>query len=133
MLRLSQGKHNDTGRDSWPTVPCAPGSFNPNGGAEQCLPCASDSYAPARGSHNCTTCPANMLGSADRESCVEDERLKALLSQPSMVEILFSKGVAIYGAVIIAVAYTALAAVLQYKKEQLGPPKWRSWIDFRLC
>jgi hypothetical protein len=64
-----------------------------------------------------------MLGSADRDSCVEDERLKAPLNQPSMVEILFSKGVAIYGAVIVAVAYTALAAVLQYKKEQLGPSK----------
>ena len=120
-----KGTHNnDTGASSLAScVPCAPGSFNPNAGAEQCLPCASDSYAPARGSHNCTTCPANMLGSADRESCVEDERLKAPLSQPSMVEILFSKGVAIYGAVIIAVAYTALAAVLQYKKEQRGPSK----------
>mgnify|MGYP005703679455 CR=1 FL=1 len=64
-----------------------------------------------------------MLGSTDRTRCVEDERLKALLSQPSMVEILFSKGVAIYGAVIIAVAYTALAGVLQYKKEQLDPSK----------
>ena len=53
-----------------------------------------------------------MLGSTDRTRCVEDERLKALLSQPSMVEVLFSKGVAIYGAVIIAVAYTALAGVL---------------------
>ena len=48
-----------------------------------------------------------------------DQGLEALglVAQSSMVEALFSKGAAIYGAVIIAVGFTSLAGLLQYKKE----------------
>jgi hypothetical protein len=61
-----------------------------------------------------------MTSNTDKTGCEKDKVLEALSNLPpqsSVLDALFKKGVASYGAVCIAVAFTALAGLVSYKKE----------------
>ena len=102
-------------------APCLKGSYS-GSGARECTNCTLGNYQDKAGQTACMSCKSlgsTMTSTADRAGCVVDQGLEALglVAQSSMVEALFSKGAAIYGAVIIAVGFTSLAGLLQYKKE----------------
>ena len=58
-----------------------------------------------------------MTNNLDHTGCVIDDRLSSL-SQPSLIDTLFNRGAALYGAGSIAAAFVALCAILQFNRQK---------------
>ncbi len=102
---------------------CPAGKYSASG-AIVCTNCTLGTYQNQTGQTECLSCKSigsTMTSDADRTGCESDKELEGLSSTPhgSIIDALFERGVALYGAGGIAVTFTAVAGVLQFKKEKV--------------
>lgn len=100
---------------------CRSGTFSAEG-ASQCTLCAKDDYAPDAGMRICKSCKSDegylMTGSEDRTQCVRDEVLASSLAGIDFVQLLFDRGVGLYGSAIIASVFLLAAAMITMVREK---------------
>ena len=96
---------------------CTPGTMGDKSGLAACTPCPLGQYQEGSGQAGCKSClelGEYMISNAQSTGCVLNE---ALLSK-SLVEVVFDKGVALYGSVAVAAAFVTMAAIMQFHRER---------------
>lgn len=97
-------------------LPCPPGTYGDKGGLGACITCTEGMYQPNSAGLSCKSCTReNKLhtSNAQHTGCIVNEDL---LSR-SVVEIIFTDGVAWYMTFVIATAFVAACAYMQLKRE----------------
>jgi hypothetical protein len=85
-------------------------------GSSQCLQCGKTEHQPEKGQTACLECAGvGKIGNAERTSCIVDPAF-AKLSGPSLVDSLYSKGLALYVAFSIAALFTGVIFLVHFKK-----------------
>jgi hypothetical protein len=101
---------------------CERGKFSSLSGAQACSPCPDGYYQPDIGMSDCNNCKldfgATKTSNGDHTACITDS---SLLSA-SVLDTLFDKGAAWYGAGAMAGLFLALVGVLQLKREKSIKP-----------
>jgi alpha-tubulin suppressor-like RCC1 family protein len=95
---------------------CPLGTFGNSEGLSVCTACSRMSYTTSPGSTQCEECTElNTIGNADHTGCVIDTSAVG----PSLIETMYTKGVALYGAFVITACFAGIVALMQFKKEKM--------------
>ena len=94
-------------------VSCVAGKFTAFNSSVSCLQCDRLSYAPAVGSTACLPCSVGYIADDARSTCVVDPDAIGALENQSIVDAMYSKGVALGGAGIVAAVFVALSCIVQ--------------------
>jgi alpha-tubulin suppressor-like RCC1 family protein/FtsZ-binding cell division protein ZapB len=95
---------------------CPAGTFAFTNGSSQCLQCGKTEYQPEKGQTMCFQCAGvGRIGNVERTSCIVDPAF-AKLNGPSLVDSLYSKGLALYITFSIAALFTGATFLVHFKK-----------------
>ena len=96
---------------------CPAGRFSSTKGSSQCTLCGTSEYQPLEGRSSCLECTkVGKIGGPDRLSCVEDPDFAALAGD-SIVESLYTKGIALYVSFTITALFVAISFLVHFKKQ----------------
>ena len=96
---------------------CPAGYAAGQNGTAACVQCSLGQFQPQAGQAMCHVCTVyynddTLTSNADRTACIVNDKLLAM----SVVEVLFWRGAALYGAFIIAGAFVAMSAVMERRR-----------------
>ena len=96
---------------------CPAGRFSSTNGSSECTLCGKSEYQPLEGQSSCLECTkVGEMGGPDRLSCVEDPDFVALAGD-SIVESLYTNGIAIYASFTITALFAAISFLVHFKKQ----------------
>ena len=96
---------------------CPAGRFSSTNGSSECTLCGKSEYQPLEGQSSCLECTkVGEIGGPDRLSCVEDPDFAALAGD-SIVESLYTNGIAIYASFTITALFVAISFLVHFKKQ----------------
>lgn len=92
---------------------CPIGKFIPTSGSTSCLICDYDRISVSIGAKNCSQCPGGQIADRNHVNCIDNPG--DTLASTSIVHILYSKGVAVALAMVVASIFVLLAVFLHMK------------------
>jgi hypothetical protein len=96
---------------------CPAGRFSSTNGSSECTLCGKSEYQPLEGQYSCLECTkVGEIGDPGRLSCVEDPDFAALVGD-SVLESLYTKGIALYASFTITALFVAISFLVHFKKQ----------------
>jgi len=96
---------------------CPAGHYAPVEASANCTQCARTQYQPLEGEPFCYECTGTgMIGNNERTGCLTDPNYEALAESANVIEELYTKGIALSGAFVIAIFFVLVASGIHFKK-----------------